>query len=118
IWFTCDAGYLYCLNAEDGSLKWKYRGVTQERKVLGNERLISTWPARGGPVMEDGVVYFASGIWPFMGIFIFAVDAETGEEIWINDSCSSTFINQPHNSPSFAGIAPQGALVVAGDYLL
>ncbi|MDB5172140.1 MAG: outer rane biosis protein, partial [Phycisphaerales bacterium] len=28
------------------------------------------------------------------------------------------FINQPHGAPSFAGIAPQGSLVVAGDKLL
>ncbi len=118
IYFVSDDGCLYCLNADSGELLWKYRGTPSDRKILGNERLISTWPARGGPVLKDGIVYFASGIWPFMGVFIYALDAETGEEIWVNDSSSSTFMNQPHNSPSFASIAPQGIFVVAGDKLL
>ena len=40
--------------------------------------MISRWPARGGPVVRDGTVYFAASIWPFMGTFIYALDAETG----------------------------------------
>ncbi|MGI6454340.1 MAG: PQQ-binding-like beta-propeller repeat protein [bacterium] len=118
VYFVSDDGNLYCLDAEQGALLWKYQGITEDRKILGNERLISTWCARGGPVIKDGIIYFASGIWPFMGVFIFALDAETGREVWVNDSISSTFINQPHNSPSFANIAPQGNLVVNGEYLL
>ncbi len=50
-----------------GDLKWKFQGAPRDRLLLGNERLISTWPARGGPVVEDGVVYFAAGVWPLMG---------------------------------------------------
>ncbi|NPU96610.1 MAG: PQQ-binding-like beta-propeller repeat protein [Candidatus Omnitrophica bacterium] len=118
VYFTSDDGRLYCLDAETGTLVWQYSGVPSNEKILGNERLISTWPARGGPVVKDGVVYFASGIWPFMGVFICALDAHTGEEIWVNDSSGSVFIKQPHNSPAFAGIAPQGSLVIAGDKLL
>ena len=63
----------------DGSLVWRFRGGPSDRKLLGNERLISTWPARGAPVIDDGTIYFAAGIWPFMGIFLHALDAETGE---------------------------------------
>ncbi len=118
VYFVSDDGYLYCVDIESGELVWKYSGVPKERKILGNERLISTWPARGGPVIKDGVVYFASGIWPFMGVFLFALDAETGEEVWINDSFSADFIDQPHNSPSFASVAPQGILVISGEKLL
>jgi outer membrane protein assembly factor BamB len=119
VYFTSDDGYLYCLNAADGSLAWKLRGGPADSKILGNKRLISTWPARGGAVIEDGVVYFAASIWPFMGIFIYAVDAATGEIIWKNDGHGSTFMKQPHNTAdSFAGVAPQGALAVSGDMLL
>ena len=71
-------------------------------------RLISTWPARGGPVVMDDTVYFAASIWPFMGTFIYALDAETGEVRWLNDASASTYIDQPHNSPAFAGVAPKG----------
>ena len=40
------------------------------------------WPARGGPAVADGTVYFAASIWPFMGVFIHALDARTGKELW------------------------------------
>ncbi|HUE73164.1 MAG TPA: PQQ-binding-like beta-propeller repeat protein, partial [Pirellulaceae bacterium] len=65
IYFVSDDGYLYCLNADDGSLVWRFRGGPSDRKILGNERMISTWPARGAPVIADGTIYFAAGIWPF-----------------------------------------------------
>ncbi len=118
VYFVSDDGYLYCLKAADGSLVWRFRGGPSNRKVLGNERLISTWPARGAPVIADGKVYFAAGIWPFMGIFLHALDAQTGEVVWTNDGDGSLYIKQPHNTDSFAGVAPQGPLAVIGDKLL
>ncbi len=42
-------GYLYCLESDTGSLVWKFRGGPSDRRILGNERIISTWPARGAP---------------------------------------------------------------------
>jgi len=118
IYFTSDDGYVYCLSADKGELLWKFRGGPTDRKILGNKRLISTWPARGGVVLQDGRLYFSAGIWPFMGIFIYALDAETGHVIWRNEGVGARYIKQPHNSPSFAGIAPQGAFVLSGDKLL
>ena len=118
VYFTSDDGYLYCLAGETGKLLWKYRGGPNDRKILGNERLISTWPARGAPVIVDGTVYFAASIWPFMGVFIHAVDARTGQTVWTNDGDGSVYMKQPHNTDSFAGIAPQGPLVAIGDKLL
>jgi len=118
VYFVSDDGYLYCVDAGQGTLIWKFRGGPSDGKILGNERIVSTWPARGGPVLKDGIIYFAAGIWPFMGIFIYALDAETGEVIWENDATGSIYMLQPHNSPSYAGVAPQGTFVVAGDKLL
>ncbi len=116
--FTSDDGHLYCVSAADGGLIWKVRGGPSELKVLGNRRVISAWPARGGPVIADDTVYFAASIWPFMGTFIYAVDAEDGRVIWVNDGTSADYIKQPHSAPSFAGVSPQGTLVVAGDRLI
>ena len=118
VYFTSDDGCLYCVRAEDGSLVWKFRGGPSQRKALGNSRLVSAWPARGGPVIRDGVVYFAAGIWPFMGTFIYALDAATGRVIWLNDSTGSQFIKQPHNTSAYGGVAPQGCLVATRDLLL
>ena len=91
LYSVSDDGYLYCLAADTGKLLWKFRGGPSDRKVLGNDRLIGMWPARGAPVLYDGKVYFAAGIWPFMGIFIHALDAETGKVIWTNSGSGSTW---------------------------
>ncbi len=118
LFVASDDGHLYCLDAADGRLLWKHRGGPSNRRVLGNERLISLWPARGAPVVANDTVYYAAGIWPFMGIFMNALDAQSGAVRWTNDGEGSRFTMQPHNTPSFAGVAPQGALVVDGDRLL
>jgi len=113
-----DDGYLYCLRATDGALVWKIRGGPSARKVLGNKRVISMWPVRGGPVVRDDHVYFAASIWPFMGTFLYALDADTGAIEWVNDGSGAQYLKQPHNAPAFGGVAPQGALVATGHALL
>ena len=118
VFFGSDDGRLYCLNASNGMLVWSYRAGPNPRQILGNQRLISAWPMRGGPVERDGRVYCAAGIWPFMGTFITALDAETGQIAWLNDETGAQYIRQPHSAPSFAGVAPQGALVATNDVLL
>ncbi|MFZ2639952.1 MAG: PQQ-binding-like beta-propeller repeat protein [Verrucomicrobiia bacterium] len=112
LYFSCDDGCLYCLDAASGKLLWKVRGAPSNRKVLGNERLISVWPARGGPVLDGGRVYFAAGVWPFEGIFIHALDARTGRTLWVNDSMGSLYLVHPHGALSFGGPSPQGYLLI------
>jgi outer membrane protein assembly factor BamB len=113
-----DDGYLYCLTAQQGALLWKRRGGPQNRKILGNDRLISMWPARGAPVVYGDTVYWAAGIWPFMGVFVQAVDIESGQPVWTNSGSGSNYLVQQHTSPAFAGIAPQGYLTVNDKTLL
>ncbi len=118
VYFCSDDGFLYCVNASDGELVWKFNGTPNSQHVIGNRRLISAWPARGGAVVRDGNVYFATSIWPFMGTFIYALDAETGKIVWLNDTTGAQYIKQPHSAPSFAGVAPQGALVATEKTLI
>lgn len=118
VYFSADDGYLYAVDAGTGAMAWKFRGAPSGRKVLGNKRLISPWPARGAPVVADGIVYFAAGIWSFEGIFLYALDAKTGNVLWSNDNCDVPFMVQPHRSPAFAGVTPQGYLAVSGEKLL
>jgi len=118
VFFASDDGHLYCLDAATGEMRWRFRGGPADRRILGNERLVSTWPVRGGPVLKDDVVYFAASIWPMMGTFIYALDARTGDVVWRNDRTGADWINQPHRNPAFAGVAPQGALVATDDRLL
>lgn len=118
VYTVSDDGHLYCLNSENGALIWKFRGAPAAQKALGNKRVISAWPARGGPVLYDDTIYFASSIWPFMGTFIYALEADTGNVVWVNDSTSASYIKQPHSAPAFAGVAPQGTLVATEELLL
>ncbi|UCG57705.1 MAG: PQQ-binding-like beta-propeller repeat protein [Phycisphaerales bacterium] len=118
LYVASDDGHLYCLNTVSGSLVRKFLAGPDQNKVIGNDRLIGMWPVRGGPVLYDEKIYFAASIWPFMGTFIYSIDAQTGEIIWANSSSGSTYLMQPHDSPAFAGVAPQGYLVATEDRLL
>ena len=118
LYFASDDGYLYCLNAKSGSLIRKFLGGPAGKKVIGNDRLISMWPMRGGPVLYEDKIYFAASIWPFMGIFIHAIDAQTADIVWTNSGSGEIYLLQPHSSPAFAGVAPQGYLVATEDKLL
>lgn len=114
-----DDGYLYCLAAEDGSLLRKFRGGPSDDMILGNGRMVSRWPMRGGPAIRDGVLYFASGIWQADGVTLFAMDAESGNLIWKNDTAGRIYMPQPHGGANAdSGISAQGYLVVGADRLL
>jgi len=115
VYLVSDDGYLYCLDGANGKLLWKHRGGPDDRRLLGNGRLISAWPARGGPVTAGGRVYFAAGIWPSMGVFVHALDAATGRVLWTNDTSGSQWTEQPHGGGAPNGPAPQGCLALAGD---
>jgi len=121
-YFVSDDGYLYCLSAADGSLLWRFRGLPadrRDRKVMGNGRLISLFPARGGPVLADGVVYFAAGIWLGEGVFVHALDANTGRPVWSNvEGHRIEEANMDHGVAYFAGISPQGHLAVVDGKLI
>ncbi len=122
VYFVSDDGYLYCLDAADGSLLWRFRGLpegSEERWIMGNGRLISLHPARGGPVLADGIVYFAAGLWPTEGVFVHAIDAESGEPVWSNtDSHHIPKSNWDHGIGFKAGLTPQGYLAVVGEQLV
>ncbi len=118
LYFGSDDGHLYCLNAADGTLRWKFRAVPSNRKLLGNGRLISVWPLRGGPVLADGTIYFAAGVWPLEGVFVYALDAETGKVVWVNDRTGSLYGRYPHQGEALGGLSPQGYLLVNGDELV
>ncbi len=110
--FGSDDGFLYCVGLSTGKLCWKHQATPNDRRLLGNRRLISVWPVRGGPVVADGRVYFAAGVWPFEGVFVLAVDIETGDVVWRNERLGYLFGQQPHNTQAIGGLAPQGYLIV------
>ena len=99
-----DDGWLYCLDAETGAEKWSFCGAAGNRRMLGTGRMIARRPMRSGVLVDDGIVYATAGMWPTEGVFVYALDAATGREIWVNDTSACNYIPQPHNP----GVAMNG----------
>ncbi|NAS89244.1 hypothetical protein C4E24_05840 [ANME-1 cluster archaeon AG-394-G21] len=117
VFVTSDDGCLYCLSAENGELLWK-KDPPEDSYKLGNDKMVSNWPARGGVVIKDDMLYYGVGIWPTDEIYIYALDPVDGSVIWVNDTCGPMFCGQPHtNSLAYSGISAQGYLTVAGDHV-
>ncbi|MBC8870276.1 MAG: PQQ-binding-like beta-propeller repeat protein [Planctomycetes bacterium] len=116
LYFGADDGYLHCVSATDGKLLWKVRGAPETHpdcRMLAGGRLCSRWPVRGAPVTCNGVVYFGAGIWPEEGVFVCAVDAETGNVIWRSDSMSYVKDGMSdHGKPYDLSLPPQGYLAI------
>ena len=107
-----DDGYVYCLNAADGSLIWRYRPGPSDEKVLGNGRMISLWPVRTSVLVDRGVVYCGAGVFPYEGIYICALNAVDGSVVWKNDT-----IGDRAHELSFGGISPHGYLLASDETL-
>lgn len=118
LFVVSDDGWLYCLNAGDGTLIDRWRGGPSDERVLGNGRMISKWPARGAPVIRDGVLYWGAGIWQSEGIYIYAMNPETGEVLWTNDDSGGIDMPQPHGgAQAKSGVSAQGYFMADSDRL-
>lgn len=113
-----DDGFLYCLDAKTGKINWKFRAGPYPDKILGNGELISMFPARSGPVVKDGIVYFGAGVFPTQGYYLYALDAKTGKIVWKNQTSGNTRLYQYNHGFGYSNVAGQGYLVIAGDMLM
>lgn len=119
VFAASDDGSLYMLDVATGRLLGRVDPAPRRDMVLGNRRMISRWPARGGPVIRDGIVYFGAGIWPSEGIVLSALDAASGELVWRNGESGGLEWDQPHGGArAESGIAAQGYLVATAQQLL
>ncbi|MBG86480.1 MAG: hypothetical protein CMO80_06210 [Verrucomicrobiales bacterium] len=118
IYATSDDGFLYCLDAVSGAEMWKKRGGPGDEMILGNARMVSRWPGRGGAVVFDETLYFAAGIWPTDGVSLYALDPATGKTRWLNDTAGSIYLGQPHGGAyANSGVAAQGYLAANEEQL-
>ncbi|MBN1292643.1 MAG: PQQ-binding-like beta-propeller repeat protein [Candidatus Latescibacteria bacterium] len=119
VFVVSDDGFLYCFSVNDGALIWKKRGGPDTDKVLGNDRMISRWPARGGVVIDGDILYFGAGVWPSDGIYIYAVDPASGKVLWINDDSGDMEMDKPHpGARAKSGVSCHGYLAVSGNNLI
>jgi outer membrane protein assembly factor BamB len=75
-------GYVHAFDIETGEELWKFYSGDS-----GRETVFGSWPFWNGPIVADGVVFAGTGeetpTQPLTrGGRIFAIDEETGQEIW------------------------------------
>jgi outer membrane protein assembly factor BamB len=104
-------GSVYCLSARDGRLLWRFQAAPAPRLIPVYGRLMSTWPAAGGVLVQDGVAYVAAGIVNYDGTHVYALDAATGALKWHNGA--SGFLDPEAR----AGVSVQGYPMIVGDRL-
>lgn len=104
-------GYIYSLEAATGRLLWRFRAAPAERRMMVYGSLCSTWPVNTGVLIEDGVAYAAAGLVDYDGTYVYALDAETGELKWMNDSTGHL------DKELRKGVSAQGTLTIANGCL-
>jgi outer membrane protein assembly factor BamB len=118
LFVVSDDGFLYAIKLLDGTLIKRWRGSRGAEQVLGNTKMISKWPARGGVVIHNGVLYWGAGIWQSEGVFLHAMNPDTGEIVWTNDSSGGIYMPQPHGgAKAKSGVSAQGYLLANKDRL-
>jgi outer membrane protein assembly factor BamB len=100
VYFGSDDGYVRCVDGKSGKLLWKFRGVEDDRQMLGWLKMRSTWAITSAVIVDDGKLFFTAGLWPHDGAFLCCVDAETGTLIWMNGE----YVERYHNSFAPTGI--------------
>ena len=82
VYVGSDDGYVYCLQADDGQLRWRHLISKKRLRVPGNGRLISMWPVRTGVIVQDGTAYACAGVFPSETVYLSALNADDGTEVW------------------------------------
>jgi len=83
VYVGSDDGVVYCLKSENGDPVWKYRSLIEDRRIPGNQRIISNTPVRTGVLIENGIAYFCTGLFPNEGVKMVALNSDDGTEVWV-----------------------------------
>jgi len=74
-------GWVYCLDAADGRLAWRFRAAPADDQIVSYSQVESTWPVHGSVLVLGDLVYAAAGRNTYLdgGIYLVALDAATGQ---------------------------------------
>ncbi|MBC8868800.1 MAG: PQQ-binding-like beta-propeller repeat protein [Planctomycetes bacterium] len=110
VYIGSDDGYAYCLDAENGSLRWKLRLGPADESIIARGEMISRWPVRTGVLVDGDTAYFGAGIFPHENVYLCAAKADDGTVLWKNDWVS-------HQDAGRNEFSPQGYLLATEDVL-
>ena len=84
--FGCRDGWVYCLQANDGTLLWRLRAAPYERRIGVWDQLESAWPVFGAVLVHNDVLYCSAGRHANAegGILVHAIAPATGKILWTN----------------------------------
>jgi len=76
-------GCVYCVDAIDGQLAWKFRAAPEESMLINDGRVESVWPVHGSVLIENDNVYCLAGRSLFLdgGMHMSLLNPSTGELI-------------------------------------
>jgi outer membrane protein assembly factor BamB len=76
-------GWVYCLQAADGRLVWRFRAAPEDRRMVAYEQLESVWPVSGSVLIEHNVAYFVAGRSAFLdgGMRLVRLDPHSGRKL-------------------------------------
>jgi outer membrane protein assembly factor BamB len=117
IYLASDDGRIYCLDGRLGKKQWSFRPNIPDERLIGNEQMMSRWPARSGVLVDRDKLYTAFGMWSPEGIFLYCLDPKTGSVIWQNDDSGSRYETFPHFR-GMGGVSPHGYLARTRDVLV
>jgi outer membrane protein assembly factor BamB len=76
-------GHVYCLNANDGKLVWRYRAAPEDQRMMAFDQLESVWPVHGSVLVQNDVLYCVAGRSMFLdgGLRLLRLNPKTGQKL-------------------------------------
>ena len=81
--FGAADGWVYCLEASQGALSWRFRAAPMDQRLMSFEQLESVWPVPGNVLIQDDVLYCVAGRSMFLdgGLHFWRLDPKTGHAL-------------------------------------
>ncbi|MFT5041820.1 MAG: outer membrane protein assembly factor BamB [Hyphomicrobiaceae bacterium] len=83
-WYLgCRDGYVYALDGDTGSLRWRFHAAPYRRLISAHGQLESGWPVYGA-VLHNGSICVSAGRHPEIGggIYLWGLRPKSGEIVW------------------------------------